>query len=446
MKKPLTLQPAPLLSSRPPAGGAHAAQRAAAPGHGSGWRWGRLLDAPHRIAFFLATLLLLTSALWWFWVQTTRLGWMPALPLAVSPTHLHAVVMVFGFMPLFFAGFLFTAGPKWLGVEPPTARAIFPSLLLQAFGWGLWLAGGHLQAELAWLGGAMAWLGLSAMYIRFARLLAASRVPDRVHARVVAWSGALGCLALAGAVLAVATDQHDAVRAWYHTGLWGFICTTFVAVSHRMIPFFTSSALPMVTLWRPLWVLGFLLVTLSIQVTGIWMEWLHWDFTAWTFLKNFATLMAGWVVLWLAFVWGLVQSMKIRLLAMLHIGFVWLGIGLLLTGFESLWSFVTNAPPWSIGALHAITMGFLGSLMFAMVTRVSFGHSGRTLVADGMVWLLFWLLQFATVLRVASAWGWTTPWPWLTFAAAALWLACMLPWGIRHLLWYGRVRRDGHPG
>jgi uncharacterized protein involved in response to NO len=247
-------------------------------------------------------------------------------------------------------------------------------------------------------------------------------------------------------VLALATDRHDAVRLWYHTGLWGFACTTFVAVSHRMIPFFTSSALPMVTIWRPMWVLGFLLITLSVQLVGIWMEGAHWDFTAWTFLKNFATLMAGWVVLWLAFVWGLVQSMRIRLLAMLHIGFVWLGIGLLLTGFESLWSFVTSAPPWNVGALHAITMGFLGSLMFAMVTRVSCGHSGRTLVADGMVWLLFWLLQFATVLRVASAWGWTMPWPWLTFVAAALWLAGMLPWGIRHLLWYGRPRRDGHPG
>ena len=35
-----------------------------------------------------------------------------------------------------------------------------------------------------------------------------------------------------------------------------------------------------------------------------------------------------------------------------------------------------------LGALHALTMGCLASLMLAMVTRVSCGHSGRALVAD----------------------------------------------------------------
>ncbi|MDO8276104.1 MAG: NnrS family protein, partial [Serpentinimonas sp.] len=58
--------------------------------------------------------------------------------------------------------------------------------------------------------------------------------------------------------------------------------------------------------------------------------------------------------------------------------------------------------PWTLGAMHAITMGFMGSLLLAMVTRVSCGHSGRTLVADRLVWGLFWLLQLATVLRVVA--------------------------------------------
>ena len=53
--------------------------------------------------------------------------------------------------------------------------------------------------------------------------------------------------------------------------------------------------------------------------------------------------------------------------------------------------------------MHAVTIGGLGSLMLAMVTRVSCGHSGRPLVADNLVWALFWLLQATALLRIAAA-------------------------------------------
>ena len=45
-------------------------------------------------------------------------------------------------------------------------------------------------------------------------------------------------------------------------------------------------------------------------------------------LRGVLELGVGAVLLWLAGVWGLVQSLKNRLLAMLHIGFLWLGLSL----------------------------------------------------------------------------------------------------------------------
>ena len=86
--------------------------------------------------------------------------------------------------------------------------------------------------------------------------------------------------------------------------------------------------------------------------------------------------------MWLALRWGLVQSLKIRLLAMLHIGFVWLGLAFVLGGASQWLGLVSGAPVLGLGALHALSMGCLGSLMLAMVTRVSCGHSGHALVAD----------------------------------------------------------------
>jgi len=141
----------------------------------------------------------------------------------------------------------------------------------------------------------------------------------------------------------------------------------------------------------------------------------------------------------------LVQSLKNRLLAMLHIGFLWLGLALVLGGISQLLGVLQGAPVLGLGALHALTMGCLASLMLAMVTRVSCGHSGRALVADRLVWSLFWLLQVATVLRIAAA-AQSGMAVWLLLAAALLWASIMAVWGVRLGNWYGRLRADGRPG
>ena len=115
------------------------------------WRPRYLMLAPHRLGFFLAMLLLMASGLWWALVQIDRVSGALALPNGVAPSLVHAAVMTFGFMPLFFAGFLFTAGPKWLHVEPWPVSRVMPPLLLQGGGWLVWLAGGSwgLLAALA---------------------------------------------------------------------------------------------------------------------------------------------------------------------------------------------------------------------------------------------------------------------------------------------------------
>ena len=132
-------------------------------------------------------------------------------------------------------------------------------------------------------------------------------------------------------------------------------------------------------------------------------------------------------------------------LAMLHIGFLWLGLAMLIGGASQWLSWSTGALVLPLGALHALTMGCLASLMVAMVTRVSAGHSGRALVADGRVWTLFLGLQLVTVLRVVAAWpGVHTPWVLATVALA--WCVLMVGWGAPMAMWYGQLRPDGREG
>jgi uncharacterized protein involved in response to NO len=407
------------------------------------WSWALLLAAPHRLAFFLAMVVLVESGVWWTLVHADRVIGL-GLPYGISPSVVHSTLMTFGFMPLFFCGFLFTAGPKWLGVVPLTARELRGPLLLITVGWMAWPFASHLNETAAAATLLLPIAGLSSVAWRFWRMLRRSAVPDRVHAKCIGVALGVGCASLLGIFVAVLTDEPDLARAFVYTGLWGFIVATFVTVAHRMIPFFTSSALPLVQAWRPFWVLRLLLAACAFEVVCVWIE-LATDATAWHGIRGAIELTMGGVVVWLAFAWGLVQSLKVRLVAMLHLGFSWLGIGFALSGVSHLMQALTGEAWLALAGLHAITMGSLGSLMVAMVTRVTCGHGGRALVADNIVWSLFWVLQSATLLRIAAAapTGLTLR---LAFAAAAVWTGALGAWALRYGGWYGRPRFDGRPG
>ena len=109
------LPPAPATPARPASGKPGAEALARLDRH---WRLRYLLLAPHRLGFFLAMVVLVAASLWWTLVQLDRTSGVLGLSPALAPSQVHAVVMVFGFMPLFFAGFMFTACPKWLQVAP----------------------------------------------------------------------------------------------------------------------------------------------------------------------------------------------------------------------------------------------------------------------------------------------------------------------------------------
>lgn len=412
------------------------------------WRVAHIGLAPHRLGFFLAMLVLIASALWWALVQWSRASGALLVAQTMPAVVVHSVVMCFGFFPLFFSGFLFTAGPRWLNVEPLSVRAVAPPLLLQATGWLQWLVGSMGVTAVAWVGVALACAGLSWMTWRFLQLVRASKAKDQIHGRTVALALVLGSISLAGFAVALVLGRFDLTRAWVFTALWGSIGVVYVVVAHRMIPFFTSSALPMLDAWRPFWVLWLMLAAMALKVLEIWLAlWLPYGTvrTVWTACSGSLQLAAGLALLWLAFRWGMVQSLRNRLLAMLHIGFSWIGLAFVLSGAVQWASIFGSVASWENAALHAFTMGALGSLLVAMVTRVSCGHSGRLLHADQLAFGMFCLLQVAVVVRVLGALDGSIG-AWLLAAAATLWTIVMALWGTRLCSWYGRPRVDGRPG
>ncbi len=421
----------------------NAASVAATP---AAWRPAWLLVAPHRLGFFAAALMMALSALWWFVVLLARLqGYAPTW--AVSPPTAHALLMSQSFMPFFMAGFLFTAGPKWLGLPEVSARRLLHPIFLMLAGWALTLTGFHLHATLAAAGMVLVAAGWSRLSLMFITLVRISPVSDRIHPTVVAVACSVGTVALWLAAVALGLESELLLRSSTQLALWGFIGTVFATVSHRMIPFFSASALPLLDAWRPMWLLWVLVAVLWLELLPAVAELWWWPLpVALRWAQVALEFPAAALLLWLAIRWGLVQSLKIRLLAMLHGGFLWLGLALALNGVShALMALTAGELSLGLAPLHAMAMGYLGATLFAMATRVSSGHGGRPLAADNTAWVLYWLLQAAVLLRVLAA-LWPAAATVLTLLAIAAWVAATVGWAIRYGGWYGRPRIDGRPG
>lgn len=414
------------------------------------WRLRRLLDAPHRLAFAAAGLMLALSALWWAGALLGAPGG-TTLPWALPPAAAHGLVMTFGFMPLYFSGFVFTAAAKWLGMPVPSARELLPGLLPQVAGWLLFLiatrgrdaAFGQVLGAIA-LGAVV--LGWALTTLRFVRMVAGSRAGDRLHAGFVAVGCGVGVVALAAAALGVGRADFGLVRAATQAGLWGFAGLVFATALHRLVPFF-SAAVPRLDARSPAWLLWLLAGVFGMKATAAVLDALApaWP-AAWHAARAVVALVAGTGVLALAVRWAQVQPLSLRLLAMLHTGLVWLGLALVLSGGER--ALMAAGAPGSglaLAATHAFAMGFLGSTLLTLVTRVSCALAGRAVAADVAVWRLFWVLQLAVVARVAGALAGpagTGAGQALVGAAAMGWAGVCVAWSLRCGRWYCLPRAD----
>ena len=67
---------------------------------------------------------------------------------------------------------------------------------------------------------------------------------------------------------------------------------------------------------------------------------------------------------WLALRWGVLHSLKMRMLAMLHGGFVWLGIAYALSALSHALMALRRDLSLGLAPMHALTMGCLGATLW----------------------------------------------------------------------------------
>ena len=395
--------------------------------------WTVYTAAPHRVLFLPGAVQGVIAIAWWLLDLESRLAGGAGLALAGLPSPLlHGWLMVFGFFPFFVFGFLFTAAPNWVSGPGVARPAYIASMLGLSLGVLLLYLGQSIPGLLLHL------LGWSVALQALLTTLRGGNDPDKRHAWATWAALALGAAAEALMLAGLLLDHWEWLQPGLELGIWGCLVPLFLSVCHRMIPFFTSRVLGNYVMVRPYGLLWAMWAACLLHVALFVTE---WGSLTWLVDLPLAAL-----AFWFSSRWGFMRGFQVRLLAMLHVAFLWAGIAFTLFGLDSLAGFIGLA--WSAGnaPLHALGIGFFGAMLIGMASRVSLGHSGRALQADAATWRLFWLMQGVALLRMLPDLSAGALPDRLASLAGLAWLIVFGAWAWKYAPMTWRPRVDGKAG
>jgi uncharacterized protein involved in response to NO len=318
------------------------------------------------------------------WIMT--LSGALTLPVAVDPLSWHRHEMLFGFIGAAIAGFLLTAIPNWTGRLPIAGT---PLALLFA----VW-AGARAALLFSAFGGiALAAFLDVGFFLLFATLagrevLAAKNrnVPIVVLVLLLGAADLADYLGMTG----FAVPDGAGIRA-----ALALVVLMISLIGGRIIPSFTRNWLARRVSEERLpgqpgrfdfSVIGFTALALAAWIAAPEAR-----------LSGALLLLAGLLQAVRLARWKGWLTLKEPLVLILHVGYLWLPIGLVLLGESILGETVPTA-----AAIHALTAGAMASMILAVMTRATLGHTGHDLRANAVTSALYTLVTIGALLRVSA--------------------------------------------
>ncbi len=368
--------------------------------------------------FFLAAGLWAATALA-IWIVMVNTGM--ALPSRFDPMAWHIHEMLFGFVMATVAGFLLTAIPNWTGRKPVAGKTLAGLA-------ALWLLGRIAclvsQDFPVWLGIAADLAFPLGLLVVVAREIIGGRnrrnMPLLLPIAVLTIANLLMHLEANGVAIPYGLGWRLALAG---------ILVLISVIGGRIIPIFTRN-----------WLTARKVTKLPAQpghVDSLALATLHVGLFGWAIFPDawpvgVLLLIGAAINLWRMARWQGLQTMAEPLLLILYIGYGWLCVGVGLLGV----SILTPEVPQSAG-IHAVTVGAIGTMILAVMTRVTRGHSGRPLTSDATTNLIFSCVIAAALVRLAAAFATGAVTPLLTMAAL-FWIIAFLLFVVRYgamLLW-----------
>ena len=346
-----------------------------------------------------------------------------ALPTGFDPVAWHRHEMLFGFVGAAICGFLLTAIPNWTGRMPIAGK---PLLAL----FGLWAA-----ARLAVLTSGATGLWAAAvfdigLFVSLALLAG----------REVMMSKNRNLPVVALVLLFAVADAGDYLQAggviggdYGWRGAIALVILMISLIGGRIIPSFTRNWLVKSGMGGALPTQPQSLDVLILASTAIAL--LFWLIVPGSRLTGAMLVVASLAQALRLSRWGGARTFSDPLVAILHVGYAWVPVGLFLLGLA-----VAGADLPRSAGIHALTAGAMTTMILAVMSRASLGHTGRELKASGATSLAYLCVTVGAALRVAASLGigGSTP---ILDVAGALWGAGLLVFVIAYapVLWGDRV-------
>lgn len=351
--------------------------------------------------FLLAALFAASIIPLWVLVYTGVVGPVDYL----EPASWHAHEMVFGYAVAVVAGFLLTAVGNWTQRETLVGAPLLALSALWVLGRVAMLLAGVLPRGLV---AGVDVVFLPALIAALARALIGAG--NRRNFVMLAVLGALCAANVFAHLQALGLAPPGTAR---HACLVGIdvVVLVILIIAGRVFPMFTRNATGVESIrsgpWLDVLAVAGMAVLTVLDVVALQET-----------LASAAAGLVGVLAAVRAARWGTWHTFAHPLLWILHAGYAWVVLGLLLRAATLL----VPTIPASL-ATHALTVGAIGSLTLGMMARVALGHTGRPLAVRWPVVGAFGAITAAAAARVlvpllAPAWTLAA-----LVAAAALWCA-----------------------
>jgi uncharacterized protein involved in response to NO len=330
----------------------------------------------------------LAMALWLAWIGA-GVSPFPAAPATAPIANViwHGHEMLFGFAAAVIAGFLLTAVPNWTGAAPLSGA---PLAALAC----LWIAG-----RLAiWLSDMLPTIAVAIADLAFLPALGIAVAVPLVRARVFR---NIVFLALLAVLFAANLVVHLDIMGWTgaNAGAGNLLGLNLVVllitiVGGRVVPAFTANWLKAegikATVHRrpPLDALT-IAATAAVLVAEL--------AAAADAVTGALALVAAVLHLVRLAGWQTRRVLGAPIMWILHVGYGWLTIGFALKALALLSDVIAPA-----SAVHALSVGAVGSMTLGVMSRAALGHTGRALRVATAITVAYVLVSLAALLRIAG--------------------------------------------
>lgn len=316
------------------------------------------------------------------WVAALTLGW--PVGGAYGPVNWHAHEMVLGYTSAALAGFMLTAIPNWTGRLPVSGLPLLGLVLVWLAGRTAMLFPGVLGLEVS--------LGIEAAFLPLLFLVALREIVagrNWKNLKIV-----LPLAVLSGANIwfhvAVATGGDSSMAGRLAVGCW---IVLIALVGGRIVPSFTRNWLARQgSKTLPIPFGRFDQIAIAAMIVAL-LAWVAAPFAAASIIACLAAALLQGVRLWRWRGW-LAACEPIVFILHIAYGFVVLGLFAVAAAGTGLMS--------EASAIHVFTVGAIGGMTLAVMSRAALGHTGRAIRASTATVAAYVFLSAAAIIRPAS--------------------------------------------